>query len=311
MEGRTSPRHEARDEQLPIDRIDSSADAVNARQILVQTLNLGGVDRRPAHQRRPEVARVPTNPPMCNPSLFGNQSIPLQILERLSSRDQELVGEGRKRPLLGSRVGIDGSASRQGVKSAACIAHGLHLPRGEGTPAHERITPVETRAFREAHVDALAESSVRKRNQRIPMAVKRRRIGHVIGTEECGMISRRETRRRRLRTAGVTGSRRMNLKRRLGREPDAGAALEPNDLFEGVAGKDARRGRGENHVQAVAFRKAPADSKRRLRVLIGEHCAPAATRKDELEPRKAANIGGLSTVASEINGQTAARAQST
>ena len=89
----------------------------------------------------------------------------------------------------------------------------------------------------------------------------------------------------------------MKLQCRLRREQDARAAADRHVLMQAIAGEHTWRRAHEHHVGGAADVKAPADSKRRLGVGVGEDRAAATVLERQLQPRVTTYDGGNTTIA--------------
>src|SRR5215813_8184424 len=176
-----------------------------------------------------------------NARLDRLEAITLQILERTIAGHCEFVREGSEFPALAAGV----------------------------PPAHQCVAPIQIAAASDVDVDALIDSRVGKRDQRMPMAVQVGAIIHVIRALEIG---------------GHAVGRWMGLQRRLRSQPHARAAPDTNDLLKPVAPEYAWGGRHEYHVQALALGKPSPNAERKLPIGPGQYGPTFTVEEGELQP---------------------------
>jgi hypothetical protein len=82
----------------------------------------------------------------------------------------------------------------------------------------------------------------------------------------------------------------MHLNRRLRRQADARAWLDDDRLPEVVSTKDARSGRRQDQMQAVAVWQRRSDAEGRLAVRVLQDRLPAATAKRQFEAGPASDV---------------------
>jgi len=124
------------------------------------------------------------------------------------------------------------------------------------------------------HFDPLIEARSGERDQRFPLTTYSGPVRDVILAEH---------------PRGRVIGRGMHLEGRLRSQPHPRSTLDADDLAQAIAAEHTGSGRGQNHVQAVALRKTPADTKRRLGVRRAQNSPPVAVRKRQLQPGMAAN----------------------
>src|SRR5262245_39695410 len=122
----------------------------------METLGNIRLDRSTRHQRRSEIRGIAGSPRPRDGQRVGLDAITLQILERTIAGHCDFVREGSEFPAL-----------------------------APGVPtAHQSVAPIEETAAGDVDVDTLVDPCLRKRDQRMPMAVQVSAIVDVIRAPE-------------------------------------------------------------------------------------------------------------------------------